>query len=564
MPRAAILRRLRIGRAGDTLRRQRVVLAKFGELALRSQDLDEILTEACRLVGEALGTHLAKVVEIQPDGLMLRVRAGVGWKPGVVGVANIAAADHTSYRAALTSGLPIISPNIAKEIRFSYPQFLIDNGVQAVMNVIILGRTGKAAYGVFQVDSRKPRKFSKDDIAFLQGYANLLAAAVERMRGLEELHAREAELRHSQRMETIGQLAAGVAHDFNNVLQSITSALETVLEDAKPETTVHEVAKCALTSARRGSSITQQLLSYARTQVLRPQQIDVAMFLDEMQRMLSWMLLQGVTIKVQTALDLPAVIADPGQLQAALLNLSINAAHAMPDGGTLTLEGQLCLETDPARVTIAVTDAGIGMDKATLARATEPFFTTKGVTGSGLGLSMVSGFADQSGGAMRMESAMGKGTRVELTLPVIASDTRVRIPERSNTVSLRESGKLLLVDDTADVLLATATFLRRVGFTVSTARGGPEALRILDDGEGFDVLLTDYSMEGMNGIELIKQIRKQRPDLPALILTGFAEITEPLPTAVEVLTKPFSRQVLITALTDAIRSSRQLSVIQRE
>ncbi len=177
---------------------QQTILARFGELALRSDDLDEILTEACRLVGEALGTDLAKVMELKEDGETLFVRAGVGWKPGVVGEVTVKALDETSEGHALKMGEPMISPDIAKETRFSYPPFLVDNGVKAVANVPIIGTDGKPAFGILQIDSREPRQFTDTDIGFLRTYANLLAAAVNRLRITRDLRDREARLRSSE------------------------------------------------------------------------------------------------------------------------------------------------------------------------------------------------------------------------------------------------------------------------------------------------------------------------------------------------------------------------------
>ncbi|HEV7265292.1 MAG TPA: PAS domain S-box protein [Falsiroseomonas sp.] len=178
--------------------RQQAALARFGELALRSDDLDEILTEACRLVGEALGTDLAKVMELKEDGETLFVRSGVGWKPGVVGEATVKASDETSEGHALKTGVPMISSDIAKESRFSYPPFLTDNGVKAVANVPIIGAEGKPAFGVLQIDSREPREFTENDTTFLRTYANLLTAAVNRLRATGHLRDREARLRRSE------------------------------------------------------------------------------------------------------------------------------------------------------------------------------------------------------------------------------------------------------------------------------------------------------------------------------------------------------------------------------
>ncbi len=195
------------------LRRQ-TVLAKFGELALRSDDLDEILTEACRLVGEALGTDLAKVMELHEDGATLLVRAGVGWKPGVVGEVTLKAADDTSEGYALKTGKAMISPDIQTETRFSYPPFLIENGVRALANVIIIGSQGRPPFGILQIDSRTPRQFTDDETAFLRSYANLLAAAVDRVLVVGEAYNSETRLRLALEAGELGSwtidLASGV------------------------------------------------------------------------------------------------------------------------------------------------------------------------------------------------------------------------------------------------------------------------------------------------------------------------------------------------------------------
>jgi PAS domain S-box-containing protein len=183
------------GENSETLLRQQSALVRFGELALKSNDLDEILTEACRLVAEALGTDLAKVVELQADGQTLLVRAGVGWKPGVVGKTAVKLTDMLSESHALKTGEPMISPNIDTENRFRYPTFLLEHGVKAVANVAILGGKGRPPYGVLQIDSGAPRRFTDNDTNFLRSYANLLAAAVERMRSVAEVRSEETRFR---------------------------------------------------------------------------------------------------------------------------------------------------------------------------------------------------------------------------------------------------------------------------------------------------------------------------------------------------------------------------------
>jgi signal transduction histidine kinase/ActR/RegA family two-component response regulator len=537
-----------------SLLRKQMSLAEFGELALRCDDLDKILTEACRLVGHALGTELAKVVELQEDGKTLLVRAGVGWKPGVVGVATIMVADDTSEGVAIKTGEPMISPDIAAETRFRYPAFLIDNGVRAVANVLIIGGSGRQPFGILQIDSREPRQFTENDTTFLRSYANLLAAAVDRIRKLGELRVREVEFREGQRLEAIGRLAAGVAHDFNNVLQSVSGSLELLLEEVHADTPAHEFIDIALTSVRRGSYLTHHLLSYARKQMLEPRPVSLAVFLSELHRMLSHTLGQHIAIVFDVPARLTPIAADPGQLQTALLNLAINGAHAMPTGGTLTVQARDCVEDHSSCVVITVEDTGSGMDQATQAQAFEPFFTTKGPGGSGLGLSMVQGFVEQSGGSIHIDSALGRGTRVELRLPVAVATgrddaTRAPSPELSGW------GRILLVDDAADVLLTTAAALERAGFDVTTAASGPLALGLLAE-QRFDALVTDYAMPVLDGLDLVAQARVIQPGLVALVVTGFGDVTDRRP-GVSFLRKPFKRHELVDALVQSMEHGRR-------
>jgi PAS domain S-box-containing protein len=364
----------------------------------------------------------------------------------------------------------------------------------------------------------------------------------------------EAALRQGQKMEAIGGLAAGVAHDFNNILQAIIGGLDLVIEEASTDAPARDFATIALNAAMRGSQLTHHLLSFARKQALYPQTVDLASFLPEIENLLARTLGPHIAIdlRVQQA---PRALADPGELETALLNLAINAAHAMPGGGRLTIEAHELSTKERSWVRIAVTDTGAGMDEATMAQAVEPFFTTKGLNGTGLGLSMVQGFAEQSGGTLRIRSMPGRGTAVELRLPAAATAAR---PERpAAPAALRPAARVLLVDDSTDVLVTVGALLEKTGFDVVRADSGDRALTILAAQGRFDALVSDYAMPGLNGAELIARVRELRPGLPVLVITGYAAVSQARLLAKEtaILLKPFTRLELIEALMRVLQDA---------
>jgi len=365
----------------------------------------------------------------------------------------------------------------------------------------------------------------------------------------------EERLRQAQRLETVGRLAAGVAHDFNNILQSIVGGLELVLDEVDKASHAHEVATIAMHSAMRGSSLTHHLLSYARKQMLQPQAIEMAPLLTAVQTLLARTLDPQIAIRVR-ADQIPPVLADPGQLQTALLNLAINASYAMPQGGVLSVDTRVATEKGRVWVVLTVADTGVGMDAATLAQAVEPFFTTKGLDGSGLGLSMVQGFAEQSGGRFSITSMLGQGTTVELRLPAAAPDSDAERLELAKAPPA--SGRVLLVDDSTDMLETTGASLEKAGFTVVRVESGERALALLAQGERFDALVTDYAMPGLSGAVLIAEAQSVQPGLQGVLITGYADIGHAytLPEGTPVLHKPFQRTELLEALQHIMERDR--------
>jgi PAS domain S-box-containing protein len=363
----------------------------------------------------------------------------------------------------------------------------------------------------------------------------------------EEVAAREAaqaRAAHGERMQALGQLAGGVAHDFNNMLQTVHGAATLIDEQPDDAEDVQNLARMVLEAADRGASITRRLLAFARRADLRAEVVDVRGLLKGLRDILTHTLGATIIVRVEpAAYGLPPLLADKGQLETAMVNLATNARDAMPGGGVLTLAA--VAETVPEQrshpaglkpgryLRLSVVDSGTGMDAAILARITEPFFTTKPQgQGTGLGLSMAKGFAEQSGGALAIDSALGRGTTVTLWLPQATAAGTVpdpgRTPEKLDTVPGGQAQKtvsprVLLVDDEALVRKVLAVQLQRAGYVVLATDGAAAALKLLDAGEGVDVIVSDLTMPGMNGVVLIREAQARHPDLPAVLLTGYAD-----------------------------------------
>jgi PAS domain S-box-containing protein len=365
----------------------------------------------------------------------------------------------------------------------------------------------------------------------------------------EELAEAQEQLRQAQKMESLGQLTGGVAHDFNNLLTPILGGLDMLARDPDLPERRKRLVRGALESAERARVLVQRLLAFARRQPLQPQPVDMAGLLDTMRELIASTVGPQIEVRADTAAELPPALADRNQLELAMLNLAVNARDAMPEGGRLTLAASEAHDPADLRagryVRLSVTDTGVGMDAETAARAVEPFFSTKGVgKGTGLGLSMVHGLASQLGGAMRIHSRPGEGTRVELFLPVADAATQAECRPAA-VVGGPHSGRVLLVDDEPDVRAATAEMLAGLGYDVATAASGTEALTAL--GGKPDLLVTDHLMPGMTGADLARAARARRPDLKILLISGYAGIDQ-VPPDLPRLAKPFRLAELARSL----------------
>jgi PAS domain S-box-containing protein len=377
----------------------------------------------------------------------------------------------------------------------------------------------------------------------------------------QELEARrhaEAALVQAQRMEAVGQLTAGVAHDFNNLLQGIFGALALLREQAGLGLEGRECVAIADQAARRGATLVHRLLAFSRKQSLDPAMFRPEQVLVGIVSLLAYSLGDRIAIETVVEEGVWPVRADVAQLENCLFNLAFNARDAMPEGGRLLLRisnVKSAPATTRARaggeyVCFAVEDTGVGMPPETLARAFEPFFTTKPVDkGTGLGLSMVQGFARQSGGDAWIDSVPGRGTTVSIWLPrgTPAEDLSTRSAAEWRPATLHGRGRVLVVDDEASVRNVLSLMLAKAGFSPVAVDCGEEALRLLQAGEPCDLLITDHSMGGMTGLDLIGEAAKLLPRLPALLISGYDMVKglDQFEANVLVLRKPFERETLL-------------------
>ncbi|WP_419758077.1 ATP-binding protein [Acidisoma sp.] len=401
-------------------------------------------------------------------------------------------------------------------------------------------------------------------------------SVLEQIRSREEAEER---LRQSQKLEMIGQLTGGVAHDFNNLLMAILSNLDLLGKYIPPDSRESRLVDGALQGARRGATLTQRLLAFARNQDLNVEPVDMSALLNGMLELLERSVGSSVEMRIDVAEDLPPALADANQIEMALLNLALNARDAMAEGGKLSIAldtvrveavGAEAMRHDepeglaPGRyLRLIVTDTGHGMDRETLARAIDPFFTTKGRgKGTGLGLSTIHGLAVQLKGTLHLASVPGRGTRAELWLPassewaapqpaaaLVATDAREKSVSRAT---------ILIVDDDALIAMSTAGMLEDLGHEVIEAHSGAKAVALLRDGPRVDLMITDFSMPGMTGLQLAEAARKLRPELPILLATGYAELPSGETISLPRLGKPYKQSQLEAEISKLLAPSSPL------
>ncbi|MGJ7491366.1 PAS domain S-box protein [Variovorax sp. ZT4R33] len=512
-------------------------LAQFGRLAVDAPDPQALLVQVPSMAAAALECESALVLLLDADGLSFRIASGVG----------LAADERVGHSlpndASTLAGRVVATGRPAHEA--------IDGGDAMAVPLSDRGRT----IGALAVRCGTPNRVGDDELRFLDSLASLLATLLQREKSEEALN-------HAQRLETVGQLTGGIAHDFNNLLTVISGNLQ-VLEELPAladDPMAQQLVGAATRATRRGAELTGKLLAFSRRQVLQPTVIDAAALVGSLADMLRRTLDQRIAI----ALDAEEAIclADPVQLESALLNIAINARDAMPEGGTLAficrnvdaLPPELLAEAHEAPangyVAITVADSGSGMSAIVQERAFEPFFTTKEVgRGTGLGLATVYGFAQQSRGAIGLRSKLGVGTTITLYLPRLGDEDEIEGAEADVGGRLPPGLRVLLVEDDAEVRLVAQQFLRTLDCTVVPCADAESALAVLEADAAFDLLLTDIALgPGLQGTELAQRVEQQWPQLPVLLMSGFSQELVGAAPGRELLRKPYTRDALERAM----------------
>ncbi len=550
--------------------RQQAAAKRLGLRALANLDLQSLMDEACTTVQELLEVDLSEVLELQPGGETLLLRAGVGWRDGMVGSLTVDVSD-SHLGLALKSYEPSFLNDLSVEQRFLASP--CDRGVASGAAIAIAGR--HEPYGVLAAYSCGKREFKEGEVEFLQSVAAILGSAIERKRAEEALEnansglraeierrqAAEHQLHHAQKMEALGVLAGGVAHDFNNLLTVISGYNEMLARRVQPELQAYVLEVEA--AAERAKSLTTQLLALSRRNISRSEVLDLNRAVGNIEKMLRRIVGEDIEFVSQLTPDLAKVSIDPGQLDQIILNLVVNARDAMPGGGRLTIEtGETELTGEfpghhhigvPAGryVTLAVSDTGVGIDAETKKHLFEPFFTTKRDKGTGLGLSIVFSVVSQSGGEIAVFSEPGKGTVVKIFLPALA---RTTLSEDSTPVAEalpvpRGTETLLIAEDDAAVRQLICDTLRSLGYVVIEAATPRDAIRLAAQYQSrIDLILTDIIMPEINGIELASTLLGSRPEMKVLFTSGYANQTiqagKPVSSHQNFLPKPFTPAIL--------------------
>ncbi len=555
-------------------------VADLGARALSSTPVGELLDSGMRLAREVTQSGHAVFFERSPGGDALLMRAGGGWRPGVIGRVSLSTGQGSFGRFILQQPTRVVDA-LPSHPEFGLPAVLREHGVESMACVRLDGighPLGVAA--VFNIKDRLP---STEHLTFLQAIGNILATAIIRQSTEEGLLQSQIRLQSVQKMEAIGRLAGGIAHDFNNLVQAIGGYTEILLRQLREDDPLRRNAVEIKKAGDRAAALTRQLLAFSRQQVLQPSLVDVNKVVLHVEQLLTRLIGEDIELRTYLSEGLWPIKADAAQLEQVLMNLAVNARDAMRDGGLLTIEtanveltrsddGEPFVVVAGPYVLLAVTDTGTGMNAETKARAFEPFFTTKAPgQGTGLGLSMVYGIVKQSGGYIWVDSELGAGTRVRIYLPradevplplEFADDesTRSQAPAVTVEATPPPSATLLLVEDEDGVRELIHEWLSGHGYIVHTAEDGHQALHVAEGLAQIDLLIADVVMPTMGGPALAKRLLHARPDLKVIFVSGYADEAigdrRMLEDGASFLQKPFTLEDLLGKVREVLAERR--------
>ena len=391
------------------------------------------------------------------------------------------------------------------------------------------------------------------------GFAKVTRDATERKRTQEELAEAQAALAQAQKLQALGELAGGVAHDFNNLMTVIVGSADFLRR--RPDLDAdkrQQYIEAIFETGTRATKLTDQLLAFGRRRPLRPEVIDVNATVDALSDMLQRALGSRIAVELDLGGDGGRAEVDVSQFETAILNAAVNARDAMPRGGTLTIATRVERDLGGDMIAVRIRDTGLGMPERVRERAFDPFFTTKGIgEGTGLGLSQIHGFAAQAGGRAELDSVEGEGTTVSILLP--RSDKALSVSEEGEgTATLPQDVRVLLVEDNMQVRSFAEDLLKDLGCQVTSADSADRALELLA-GEEVDIVLSDIVMPGMSGIELAGEIAKRRPGLPVVLATGYSEQAARGNERLPIVLKPYSASDLGSALAKALGAAGSAS-----
>jgi PAS domain S-box-containing protein len=407
----------------------------------------------------------------------------------------------------------------------------------------------------------------RDEGGKLVGFAKITRDITERRDAQLALQEAQAQRAHAQKMDALGQLTGGVAHDFNNLLMVVSGHIRTIKNAVAENPRATRAAEAIELAAKRGETLTRQLLTFARRQAVNPTVFHLGERIEALRAMLASSVGASAELVATIGPDVWAVRVDAGELELSLVNLVLNARDAMPKGGVIALtaenmtlaRGEAKADVEGDFVALRVTDTGSGIAPDVLARVFDPFFTTKQVNkGSGLGLSQVHGFAHQSGGTVTIESTLGKGTTVTLYLPRARGDAPAAAEEIP--IESARGGLVLVVDDNPDVAEVSAAMLEQLGYEVHKAGDGAGALEAMEQHE-YDLVISDIVMPGsMDGLALARAMRERQPALPVLLVTGYSQAAAEAAPEFTVMRKPFQFAELSRASARIIAESKQPAI----